>query len=85
MERGSMEKLKFDKRLARRRDWVDQSELSSHVDALPDVADKCWKEEQEAEGSTPEANPEATPEATPAADPGVSPASESTPSPGSEF
>ncbi len=40
MERGSLEKLKFDKRLSQRRDWHKGDELKAHLESLPDVFDK---------------------------------------------
>jgi len=35
-----MENLKFDKRLASRRDWVTPSEQQSAIEALPDAEEK---------------------------------------------
>ncbi len=40
MERGSLEKLKFDKRLQLRRGWVSEQDTSGHIESLPDVSDK---------------------------------------------
>lgn len=89
MERGSMEKLKFDKRLARRRGWLNSDESKAYADALPDVADKCWVEEDEAEddleaatasAETASSSPE-TATASPEAGAPAAPVSESTPTP----
>ena len=79
MERGAMEKLKFDKRLARRRDWVGEADLTSYVDTLPDVADKRWQEDRDGEQSedTPDAAAGTT--ATETSPGGATSASESTP------
>ena len=40
MDRESVERLRFDRRLACRRDWVDASEVEAHFDALEDVSEK---------------------------------------------
>ena len=40
MDRKSLERLKFDWRLIRRRNWISSDELRRELDALPDVADK---------------------------------------------
>lgn len=37
----------FDKRLIRRRGWIDPAELERHLAALPDVADKARPPEDE--------------------------------------
>jgi len=42
--------LKFDRRLTRRRGWVDPEELRRYLDALPDVSDKI-RTPEEAEGA----------------------------------
>lgn len=84
MERGSMEKLKFDKRLARRRGWVEESDLTTHVDGLPDVSDKRWLEERDGEQSGAAADADADPApSTPEAE--ATSVSESTPPPTREF
>lgn len=51
MERGSMDNLKFDRRLSRRRGWHADGELKAHEDSLPDVSDKRFVPEEES-GST---------------------------------
>ena len=40
MDRESVERLRFDRRLARRRDWVDGQEVDQYIESLPDVSDK---------------------------------------------
>lgn len=40
MDRESVERLRFDRRLARRRDWVDENDVQANIDALPDLTDK---------------------------------------------
>jgi hypothetical protein len=37
----SLERLKLDWRLIRRRDWISSDELRRELDSLPDVADKA--------------------------------------------
>ena len=51
MERGSMENLKFDKRLRKRRDWISPSDAEAYDAALPDVSDHRWVEETADEAS----------------------------------
>ena len=41
MDRKSLEWLKLDRRLIRRRNWISSKELRRELDALPDVADKA--------------------------------------------
>ncbi len=40
MDRSSMQMLRLDKRLIRRRDWISQKDLEKELSALPDVSDK---------------------------------------------
>ena len=47
MERGSLEKLQYDKRLRLRNGWISKEETQSYIDALPDVSDKIAVEEEE--------------------------------------
>ena len=63
MDRESVERLKFDRRLQRRRGWVAEEELESHVESLPDVAGKMTtvaelEAEDEAAVQAAPANPE---------------------------
>jgi hypothetical protein len=46
MDRDSMERLRFDRRLLRRREWVEEAELEAHVEALPDVAEKIASDDE---------------------------------------
>jgi hypothetical protein len=65
MDRESVERLRFDTRLARRRDWVEDTAVEQYLDALPDVAPKMTTVgELEAEGGAAKAG--ATPEPSPA-------------------
>lgn len=40
MDRESLERLRFDRRLLRRRDWVEAEKFDDHLEALPDVSEK---------------------------------------------
>ena len=40
MDRESLERLRFDRRLQNRRGWLAPGELERHVEALPDIKDK---------------------------------------------
>jgi hypothetical protein len=40
MDRESVNRLRFDTRLARRRDWVGDREVEEYLEGLPDVAQK---------------------------------------------
>jgi len=40
MDRESVERLRFDRRLQRRRGWVEESDYSSHTESLVDVSEK---------------------------------------------
>ena len=40
MDNEATARLKFDRRLAQRRDWVDGEELDNELASLPDCADK---------------------------------------------
>jgi hypothetical protein len=89
MERGSLEQLKFDKRLRTRQGWVADQEIEDHLESLPDVSDKIAVESEEsAEDSTEQFTEQFTeqqeaPAATPSeamasgvGEPGVVPADE---------
>jgi hypothetical protein len=43
MDRESLDRLRFDRRLQNRRGWLAPGEMEHHVEALPDVADKLTK------------------------------------------
>jgi hypothetical protein len=40
MDRRSLERLRLDRRLIRRRGWISKQELSAELEALPDATDK---------------------------------------------
>ncbi len=40
MDRESVERLRFDRRLRRRRGWVEQSDYEAHLESLADTSDK---------------------------------------------
>ena len=43
MDRESLDRLRFDRRLQNRRGWLAPGELERHVQTLPDVSDKLTK------------------------------------------
>jgi hypothetical protein len=52
VNRQSMERLKLDRRLFDRKNWISQAELDAVMAALPDVSDKiAVAETEEAAGS----------------------------------
>jgi hypothetical protein len=55
MVHDSMRNLEFDKRLARRRGWLDPDRLRQTMDSLPDAADKIARTEEQAETPAPPA------------------------------
>jgi hypothetical protein len=64
MDRDSVERLRFDRRLQRRDGWVDPSRHQAFVDELPDVSEKmttCAEEEEAAEAAPIEAAPAQAP------------------------
>ena len=70
MDRESVERLRFDRRLQSRRDWVEQTEVDANLEALPDVSDKMTtaaelEAEEEAARAEAAAAPPAAPEAAP--------------------
>ena len=46
MDQRSIEKLKFDRRLERRRGWVDGKDVVRELESLPDSADKAAAPEE---------------------------------------
>ncbi len=46
MDQKSMKRLRFDKRLIRRRGWVSREEVESELETLPDVSDKIDSPEE---------------------------------------
>jgi len=61
MDRESVERLRFDRRLQRRRDWVESAQVDAHLETLPDVSDKMTTaaelEAEEAEQAAAEPEP----------------------------
>lgn len=51
MDRESLDRLRFDRRLQNRRGWLAPGELDRHVQALPDVTDKLTTLAAQEEGS----------------------------------
>jgi len=51
-------KLKFDRRLLRRRGWVDPEELEKELADLPDVSDKAQPLAEEELSQEPDQRPE---------------------------
>ncbi len=43
MDRASIERLRFDRRLQRRRGWVEPAEYEAHAESLPDVSAKMTR------------------------------------------
>ena len=41
MDRRARERMKLDRRLIERHDWIGAKELEKELEALPDVADKA--------------------------------------------
>lgn len=74
MEPGSIEKLKFDKRLRLRQGWSSKQETDKYLEALPDVSEKIAVEsdEPEAEADAQTASETDAPDALPTAAPDIS-------------
>lgn len=52
MDRESVERLRFDRRLQQRRGWVEASDYAAHIESLTDVSGKMTTAaELEAEGA----------------------------------
>lgn len=57
MNRNAMQKLRLDRRLVSRRDWVSPAELERELEALPDVSHKAITLGEAADaGGAPEAS-----------------------------
>ena len=54
MDQRSIEKLKFDRRLERRRGWVDGKDVVRELESLPDSADKVAEPEEREAAAPPE-------------------------------
>lgn len=65
MDRDSLDRLRFDRRLQSRRGWIAPEELERYLESLPDVSDKLTTLAAEADvasgaaesGSAPAASP----------------------------
>jgi hypothetical protein len=68
MDRESVDRLRFDRRFANRRDWVEASDRDAFVESLPDVSGKMTTAaelEAEKEAAAPvESSPEPAAEPT---------------------
>ena len=76
MDKESVERLRYDRRLQRRTGWVEESAMESHLDELPDVSDKMTTG-----AALEDAEEESAGEAAPAPELGGLAQSESVPSP----
>jgi hypothetical protein len=63
MEQGTLEKLKYDKRLHTRSEWLKPADREKMEAALPDVASKAAGPEQAGQGDAAQPEAPATPEA----------------------
>ena len=52
MNRASIEKLRLDRRLIGRNNWISEKELSRRLEELPDASDKIADEPADAEPAT---------------------------------
>ena len=46
MNKTSLDKLRFDRRLRHRRDWISTTDFSEELESLPDVSDKIAPPEE---------------------------------------
>lgn len=92
MDKESVERLRYDRRLQRRTGWVEESAMESHIEALPDVSEKMTTgaalEDAEDEPvaaaapfPSPSAAPSSAPSSAPSAELGGSAQGESVPRP----
>ena len=63
MKPGSLENLKFDKRLSRRRGWVSEEDQDANIAALEDVSDKMATADDELDPEAANATSESASEA----------------------
>jgi len=74
MDRESVDRLRFDRRLQNRRDWIEPTDVEAHLESLPDVSDKMTTAaELEAEEEAARANVEAGSASQPASEPPAAP------------
>ena len=66
MDNEAAARLKFDRRLAQRRNWVEREELENELASLPDCADKIDDGEAPAGAEVPAAPEFASPPVAPA-------------------
>lgn len=50
MDKKSIDDIRFDRRMLRRRNWVKEEDLSRELDSLPDVSDKVERSEESESG-----------------------------------
>ena len=93
MDKESVERLRYDRRLQRRTGWVEESAMESHIEALPDVSEKMTTgaaledaEDEPVAAAAPSVAPSvaplaAAPSAAPSAELGGSAQGESVPRP----
>lgn len=93
MDKGSVERLRYDRRLQRRLGWIDEADHKAYLASLPDVSEKmttCAEQEkaaEEAAAAVVEEGPAAvtpsapTPAGTPAGTPAATAGDFSAPSP----
>ena len=59
MDKESVERLRFDRRLQRRTGWLETTDMEAHLDALPDVSEKMTTgADDEAVAAAPETSTE---------------------------
>lgn len=88
MDKESVERLRYDRRLQRRTGWVEESAMESHIEALPDVSEKMTTgaaledaEDEPVAAAAPFPSPSAAPSSAPSAELGGSAQGESVPRP----
>jgi hypothetical protein len=88
MDKESVERLRYDRRLQRRTGWVEESAMESHIEALPDVSEKMTTgaaledaEDEPVAAAAPFPSPSSAPSSAPSAELGGSAQGESVPRP----
>ncbi len=81
MDRESVERLRFDRRLLRRSGWVEQSDYEAYMESLADTSDKMIRGIDES-GESEEADETAAGAPERAAEPTLDEAASTTPPPG---
>lgn len=82
MDRESVDRLRFDRRLEQRRGWVEDAAKQAHIESLPDVSDKMTRGLDEPEEMPAAAEP-GSPEGAPVMPSYSTPDVASDPTPGS--